>query len=101
MDVPPLPPTPRAPIQAPRGGSAEQIRQAAEQFEAVFLSELLGPMFEGLKTDGIGGGGAGERAFRPMLVQEYAKAIAKHGGVGVADLVARELTRIQSGQSDV
>lgn len=71
------------------------IQAAAQEFEAVFLSEMLGPVFSALETEGIGGGGAGERAFRPLLVQEYAKAIAARGGVGVADAVTRELLRLQ------
>lgn len=83
------------PVQA----SAE-IRAAAEEFEALFLSELLAPIFDQLSTDGIGGGGAGERAYRPLLVQEYAKAIAASGGIGVADAVTRELVRLQEGQAD-
>lgn len=86
--VGPLPPA------TPPQPSAE-IRKVAEEFEANFLFELLGPIFDTLETDGLGGGGAGERAFRPMLVQEYARQLARTGGVGVADAVARELMKLQ------
>jgi Rod binding domain-containing protein len=71
------------------------VQKVAQEFEAVFLAELLTPVFAALETEGIGGGGAGERAFRPLLVQEYAKAIAARGGVGVTEAVTRELLRIQ------
>lgn len=101
MEVPLLAPLPGGPILPPRPAAPDDIRAIAEEFEAVFLSELLAPVFERLETDQIGGGGSGERAFRPMLVQEYAKSIVKSGGVGVADMVARELLRLQTGGPDV
>ena len=72
-----------------------EARRVAEDFEGMVLSLLLAPMFESLDADGLGGGGAGERAFRPMLVEEYAKGVSKAGGIGVADAVMRELLRAQ------
>jgi Rod binding domain-containing protein len=59
---------------------------------------MLAPMFENLDTDGLGGGGAGERMFRPMLVEQYAKAIAQAGGIGLADSVIAEMLRMQGMQ---
>lgn len=73
------------------------VRRAAEEFEAIFLAEMLAPMFEGLETDGLGGGGLGEEIFRPMLVERYAQAIAQAGGAGIADSIVRELMRLQAG----
>ena len=77
------------------------MRRAAEEFESVFLSEMLGPMFEGIDTEGLGGGGMGEQIFRPMLVERYAEAIGRAGGVGIADAVVREFMRMQEAQSAV
>ncbi len=73
----------------------DEIRRAAEEFESVFLSEMLAPMFESLSTDGLGGGGQGEQMFRPMLVERYAEAISQAGGIGIADAVVREMLRMQ------
>lgn len=75
---------------------AEALRRAAEEFESVFLSEMLGPMFEGIDTEGLGGGGMGEQIFRPMLIERYAEAIGRAGGVGIADSVVREFMRMQA-----
>lgn len=88
------------PINAqPRSEAApDELRRAAEEFEAVFLSEMLSPMFEGLQTDGLGGGGMGEEIFRPMLVERYAEAISRAGGVGIADSIVRELMRMQEAE---
>lgn len=89
----PLPIATRTPTDLPQPD--DELRRAAEEFEAVFLAEMLAPMFEGLSTDGLGGGGMGEEIFRPMLVERYAEAIAQSGGVGIADSVMRELMRLQ------
>lgn len=98
-----MPPDPIAPNAlagaplAPRPAAAvpDDIRRAAEEFEAVFLAEMLAPMFEALDTEGLGGGGMGEQIFRPMLVERYAEAMSRAGGVGVAESVIRELMRLQ------
>lgn len=71
------------------------VRAAAEEFEAVFLSTMLAPMFEGLGQDNMFGGGPGEETYRSLLVDEYGKSIAKSGGLGIADAVERELLRMQ------
>jgi peptidoglycan hydrolase FlgJ len=73
----------------------DELRRVAEEFEAVFLAEMLAPMFNGLDTEGLGGGGMGEQMFRPMLIERYAQAISSAGGVGVAESVIRELMRLQ------
>jgi peptidoglycan hydrolase FlgJ len=79
----------------PANNTISEARRAAEEFESVFLSEMLAPMFEGLSTDGLGGGGMGEEIFRPMLVERYAESISRAGGVGIADSIVRELMRMQ------
>ncbi|WP_417463502.1 rod-binding protein [Kordiimonas sp.] len=70
-------------------------REAAEQFEAVFISQMLNPMFEAIPTDGLMGGGPAEGVYRSMMVDEASKSIARNGGVGIADNVYRELLKMQ------
>jgi Rod binding domain-containing protein len=78
---------------------AARMRHTAEEFESVFLNEMLSPMFEGLSTEGIGGGGVGEEMFRPMLIDRYAQSLTHAGGIGIADQIMRELTRMQANQT--
>lgn len=78
--------------------SVKQARRAAEEFEALFIAEMLNPVFESLETDGLFGGGQGEKIYRSLMVQEYGKAIAEAGGVGIADTVQREILRMQENQ---
>jgi peptidoglycan hydrolase FlgJ len=77
----------------------ESARRAAEEFEALFISEMLAPVFESLDTGGLFGGGQGEKIYRSMMVQEYGKAIAKAGGIGIADTVQNEILRMQENQA--
>ena len=81
--------------QAAPAVDRQRIRQAAEDFEAVFLSQMLEPMFEGIETDGPFGGGSSEQIFRSIMLQEYGKALAQRGGVGIADAVEQEMLKLQ------
>lgn len=72
-------------------------RETAEQFEAVFLSQMLAPMFESIPTDSFMGGGHSESVYRGMMVEEMGKSIAKGGGIGIADSVYREIIKMQEG----
>ena len=86
---------PAQPNAAKPPANLEAIKKTAHEFEAMAIGELLKPMFEALDTEGLGGGGQGERMFRPMLVQEYAKAIASGRGIGIADSVMRAMIQMQ------
>ena len=80
-------------LQAPMAN--EQIQRVAEEFEAVFISQMMAPMFEGLETDEMFGGGPGEDIFRSVLIEEYGKAIARAGGIGLSDAIQREILKLQ------
>lgn len=64
--------------------------KAARAFEAMALGALLQPMFEGLGKAGPFGGGAAEAMWRPLLVNEIARAIAEAGGLGIARMVLQQ-----------
>ncbi len=73
----------------------DQVRRVAEDFEAVFISQMLAPIFETLGSDELFGAGPGEDVYRSMLVEQYGKAIARSGGIGLAEAVQREILRLQ------
>lgn len=87
---------PAAPATAAAGNHAA-LRRAARDFEAQALSQLLQPVFATVDASrGAFGGGAAEAQWRPMLVDAYAAAAARSGGVGIAEAVYRELLRTQA-----
>lgn len=78
----------------------EKIDELSREFEAVFMTEMMKPMFEGISTDGLFGGGKGEEIFRGILLQEYGKDFATRGnGIGLASHVKAELLRVQEMQN--
>ncbi len=79
----------RAPI------ANENIKRLAEDFEAVFISQMMAPMFKGLETDELFGGGPGEDIFRSVLIEEYGKSIARAGGIGLSDAIQRNILKLQ------
>lgn len=78
--------------------SLQRMKETAEDFEAVYLAEMLRPMFANIEAEAPFGGGAGEKIYRDMQVDEYGKAIAKAGGIGLADNILREMIKMQEGK---
>lgn len=76
-----------------------RIEAAAQDFEAMFLTEMLKPMFEGIEVNDAFGGGKGEEVFRSMMLDEYGKIMARSGGIGLAQHVKAEMIRIQEGNA--
>ncbi len=73
----------------------QKIKETAQEFESVFIAEMLRPMFDGIKTSEMFGGGNSEKVYRDMQVDEYGKAISKAGGIGLADSIMREMIKMQ------
>ena len=82
--------------QAINGGiNARRTREVAEEFESVFLSAMLAPMFNGESMNNSLNGSHAESTYKGLLVEEYAKEITKAGGIGVADHIYREMMSLQ------
>jgi len=78
--------------------SAAAVRDpdaAAKDFEAFFIAHMLDQMFAGISTEGMFGGGQAEKTFRGLLHQEYGKAIADKGGLGIGTIVSSEILQMQ------
>lgn len=92
----PLPVLQGRPHTAPQPGKTrEQTRAAAQDFEAVYLAQMLQPMFNTVEVDETFGGGAAEEIWRGIMVEEMAKQISRTGGVGLASSVEREMLKLQ------
>lgn len=73
----------------------ERAKAAAQEFEGVFLNQMLSTMFEGIgKNDALGNSYAQE-TYRGLLTETYADTITKAGGIGIADSIMRELISLQ------
>jgi Rod binding domain-containing protein len=94
----PSPPSPAAPAPTRPSQAADPaaIAKAASDFEAMAIGQLLQPMFDTVDTahDAFGGG-PGEEAWKPMLVQEFARQIEARGGLGLARPIYDAMLRMQ------
>ena len=84
-------------IQTPHApkGDVRAMDKAARDFEAVFVSQMFEQMWSDVPTDGIGGGGSGERVFRSLMIQSIGQQIADQGGIGLAPAIKREMLAMQ------
>lgn len=72
------------------------LRQQAEELEGVFLNTLMKEMFSSLKSDqSTMGGGFGEETWRGMQAEQLADAMARAGGIGIADAILPDLIALQ------
>jgi flagellar protein FlgJ len=81
------------PLQA---ADPAKIAKSARDFEAMAIGQLLQPMFDSVDSaHSTFGGGPGEEAWKPMLVQEFAKQIEARGGLGLAKPIYDAMLRMQ------
>lgn len=75
----------------PEGSQTDQLRQVAQDFEAIFMKQLLDSMRSTLNPENrlIDTGMAGE-FYEDMLYDEYAQVMAKTGGIGLADMIVKQ-----------
>ncbi len=72
-----------------------RIEESARDFEAMFVTEMMKPMFEGIETGGLFGGGKTEEIFRGFMLDEYGKMVAQTGQLGIADMVKAQMIEMQ------
>lgn len=93
-----------ATMEAVKRGQSDKsaLRKAANEFESVFLSQMMGAMFTDTgETNPLFGNQEGDEIFQSMIVDEYAKQISKSGGIGIASYIERELLDQQEVSRDV
>jgi Rod binding domain-containing protein len=88
-----------APSVGAQGSGTQDVAKAAQQFAGMFMSQMFSHMFEGVGKDAMFGGGQGEEMFRSVLVDEYGKAAAKSGSLGISDKIMHALIAQQEVKS--
>jgi len=79
----------------------QDMDEIAREFEAVFLSEMMKPMFEGIEIkDSMFGGGKGEEIFQGMMITEYGKELAKKDVTGIQTQVKNKLIELQAARTE-
>jgi len=86
------PAIPQVQTHLPNTNREAELRAAARELEASFLAEMLKHAGMGEARNAFGGG-AGEEQFASFLRMEHAHAMAKRGGIGLAENLFHALRR--------
>jgi len=70
----------------------ENIEEAAREFESLFLNQLLKSMRKTVEKSELFHGGNAEDIYTEMLDSELSRELASSGGIGLADMLIRQLT---------
>ncbi|WP_417317884.1 rod-binding protein [Emcibacter sp.] len=85
----------RPDVEAPKTAQQRAARAVADDFEAIFLADILKNLSVGLETDGPFGGGHAEEMYKGILNEQIANSISRNGGIGLSDAVYREILKTQ------
>lgn len=77
----------------------EKLKEACREMEAYFIQHLYKVMRDSTKMgEGIIQKGQHEEIFEDMLIEEQSKEATKAGGIGLADMLYKQLSREQASQ---
>lgn len=82
-------------IAAKTGLDARQqkrLKDACQDFEAVFLANVMKSMRKTVEKTNLFGSDSGEETFQEMMDNEVSKAAAKTSSLGIADVMYRQVT---------
>ena len=72
----------------------QEIRQAATQFEALLLQQMLKSRWATVPSEGVLGGSREEEYYRDMLSEGIAESIAEQSSIGIRDVLIKDLNRL-------
>ncbi|GEM_PF-3573083 len=73
-----------------------QVDKASRQFEALLLQQMMKSMWDTVPESGLLGGGNEASMYRDMLNEALASSISGGQGIGVRDMVARDMKKIDN-----
>lgn len=86
-----------SPISAPQAVAEKKaVEQVAMDFEAAFIAQML--THSGLADALTSGEGKMASAFGSFFVEHLAEEMAQSGGIGMADIIYKQLERYEAGE---
>jgi len=73
------------------GRDPQQIKAAAQQFEAIFIQQVFKEMRNTIPEGGMIERGNADDVYTQLQDAEAAKVMAERGGIGLADLMLQQL----------
>ena len=71
--------------------ASQDPKQAAQQFEALLVQEMLKSMWATVPQGELLSGSHEEKMYRDMLNEAVADSISKGRGIGIKDVIAKDL----------
>lgn len=87
----PLEPRKAAAAGPSQAGEEKKLQEACQQFEEMFLTQMMKQMRATGPKGGMFGGGPGTEQFADMLDQERAKSWSQNGGIGLASMMFEQM----------
>ncbi|MFK5927015.1 MAG: rod-binding protein [Desulfuromusa sp.] len=78
--------------KVPKGQNPEKLKEAAQQFEAIFIQQMYKEMRKTIPDDGLIQRGNADDIYVQLQDMEAAKITAQQGGIGLAELMVQQLT---------
>jgi Rod binding domain-containing protein len=75
----------------PQIDKSSKLYKVSQEFEAIFIKQMLNVMRKSVSKTGLLDGGMAEEIFEDMLYDEYAQKMAESGSFGIADMIYRQL----------
>jgi peptidoglycan hydrolase FlgJ len=74
---------------------SKAVRKTAEQFEAYFIQQMMKTMRESIEKSDLVEGGNMEM-YQDLMDKEVSLSMAKRGGMGLADMMERQMNQAQA-----
>lgn len=76
-----------------------KLKEACQDFEAIFLSQILKSMRKTVSKTDLFGKGTDEETFQEMMDSELCRSVARTQSVGIADVLYRQLSAQMKNES--
>lgn len=83
------------PINNAKAGEEEKLRNLCDDFESIFLKQMMKAMRKTVEKSGLMDGGMGEEVFQDMLDGEVAQDAARSRSLGISDMLFAQLSKTQ------
>lgn len=79
---------------AAKGQDQEKLKELAQEFEAIFIQQMYKEMRKTIDDDGLIPKTNAEQMMTEMQDLESARETARHGGIGLAEMMLKQLQQI-------
>lgn len=78
---------------AKRTQDDKKLKETCQEFEAMFIKQMLNSMKSTVNKSGLIKESMGEKVFDDMLYDEYAMKMARESSFGISDMMYKQLSR--------